>query len=88
MSDGAMVGLKRVSTKDHPYEVEISQMFSVEPLASDPHNHCVPIYEVLQVPDDDTVLLVMPFLRTYNNPPFETVGEVVEFLRQMFEVRE
>jgi len=86
VSDGEVVALKHISTKFHPYEVDIGRMFSREPLASDPRNHCVPIYEVLQFPDDsDSVLLVMPLLRSYNNPRFDTVGETVEFFRQVIE---
>ena len=82
-----MVVLKQVLRADHPYEVEITQFLSSEPLASDPKNHCVPIYEVLQAPNDDGIqILVMPLLRTFYDPPFLTVGEAVEFCRQTFEV--
>lgn len=56
-------------------------------MASDPRNHCVPIYEVLEVPDDpDKIILVMPLLRYFYNPSFYTVGEAVDFLTQVFEV--
>ncbi|KAI0368266.1 hypothetical protein BV20DRAFT_1022672 [Pilatotrama ljubarskyi] len=86
LSDGAIVILKRVNKAKHPHEAEISQLFSRQPLASDPHNHCVPIYEVLELPSDSSVLLlVMPFLRVYSNPRFATVGEAVECFRQLFE---
>jgi len=86
MSDDTIIAMKTVSTKTHPHEVEITQMFSVEPLASDARNHCVPVYEVLEVPDErDTVLIVMPLLRSYNDPPLQTVGEAVEYFRQVFE---
>jgi serine/threonine protein kinase len=55
-------------------------------LASERHNHSVPIYEVLQVPDDqDKIILVMPLLRAFYDPPFDTIGEVVDFFRQVFE---
>lgn len=37
--------------------------------------------------DADRRLMVMPLLRTYNDPKFATVGEVVEFFHQAFEVR-
>jgi len=81
-----MVMLKQVSKALHPYEVEIAQYFSSQPLASDPRNHCVPIYETLQDPGkSDYFILVMPFLRLYNDPPFATVGEAVEGFRQIFE---
>ena len=29
----------------------------------------------------------MPFLRSYNDPKFATVGEAIEFFRQALEVR-
>ncbi|KAJ3005556.1 hypothetical protein NUW54_g4286 [Trametes sanguinea] len=61
-------------------------MFSDEPLASNPHNHCIPIYDLLQSPINDNVaFLVMPFLRQYNNPRFDTVGEVIECMSQLLE---
>ncbi|OCH90194.1 hypothetical protein OBBRIDRAFT_826068 [Obba rivulosa] len=85
-SDGAMVSLKQISQSDHPYETEISMYLSSSQRGSDPRNHCVPVYEVLDVPDDpDMKLLVMPLLRPYDDPPLETVGEAVEFFRQIFE---
>lgn len=31
-------------------------------------------------------ILVMPLLRRYDSPPFNTVGEAVDFFRQIFEV--
>jgi hypothetical protein len=87
ISDGASVALKSIKPSVHPYEVEIGTYLSSEPLASDPKNHCVPIYEVLDVPDvDDKVILVMPFLRRYNHPPLQTFGESVDFFQQIFEV--
>jgi hypothetical protein len=47
----------------------------------------VPIYEVLKVPgDDDKVIIVMPLLRRWDEPEFETVGEGVDLFRQLFEV--
>jgi len=46
----------------------------------------VPIYEVLEVPgDSDAKVLVMPLLRAFDDPRLETVGEAVEFFRQVFE---
>ncbi|CAL1706324.1 unnamed protein product [Somion occarium] len=86
ISDGELVVLKRVSHAEHPYEKEISLFFSQEPIASHPHNHCVPIYDVLDLPeDDDYFILVMPLLREYDNPRIKSIGEAVEFFRQLFE---
>jgi len=79
--------LKQIKPSRHPDEVDIGRMFSSEPLASDARNHCIPIYDVLQVPnDDELILLVMPLLHENRNVPFGTIGEAVEFIRQMFEV--
>lgn len=73
---------------DHPYEADIGVYLSSPPLSEDPRNHCCPIYAVLHPPEDDNVaILVMPFLREHNNPPYTTVGEVIEFFRQVLEVR-
>jgi len=41
--------------------------------------------EVLDHPTDlDTIILVMPFLRKYDSPELQTIGEAVEFFRQAF----
>lgn len=87
ISDGECVMLKRVSVIKHPDEVEITRYFSSEPLASHPRNHCIPLYDVLEPPDDpELVIIVLPYLRHYDSPRFKTVGETVEFFRQIFEV--
>jgi len=86
ISDGTYVSLKILKPSLHPYEVDIATYLSSKHLASDPRNHCVPIYEVLKVPEeDDKVILVMPLLRSWDEPAFETVGEGVDFFRQLFE---
>ncbi|KAI0363375.1 hypothetical protein BV20DRAFT_958445 [Pilatotrama ljubarskyi] len=86
LSDGGIVILKRVAQSEHPYEAEISELFSTEPLKADPRNHCVPIHEALRSPhDEDVIILVMPCLHVFNHPRFDTVGEAVECFRQLFE---
>lgn len=87
MSDGAIVMLKRTRLSVHPFETDIGQYFSDPSISSDPKNHCVPFLDVLQAPDDDDLrIIVMPHLRSVDDPEFDTVGEVVEFFRQVFEV--
>ena len=82
-----MVTLKQVKRTDNPYEVDIGLYFSSKPLVSQPANHCVPIYDVLALNgDEDIALVVMPLLRVYTNPNFDTIGEGVECFRQLFEV--
>jgi len=79
--------LKIIKPWRHPYEVEIGQYLSSELLRADPANHCVPIYEVIPIPEEEQrVIIVMPLLRDYASPPFSTFGEVVECFRQLFEV--
>ncbi|KAJ6611269.1 hypothetical protein B0H10DRAFT_1918894, partial [Mycena sp. CBHHK59/15] len=84
ISDGTFVMLKYIETKFHPHEIEIGTWFSQEPQASDPENHCVPILEVLDLPDiADMRIIVMPMLRNYDKPRFDTFGEVVQFFSQI-----
>ncbi|KAJ8474870.1 hypothetical protein ONZ45_g15805 [Pleurotus djamor] len=86
ISDGELLVLKRVNKSRHPYEAEIGQFFSTGSLSKDPRNHCVPIYDVLQCPNDETtIILVMPMLKEWYRPAFDTIGEAVEFFRQIFE---
>jgi hypothetical protein len=87
ISDGTYVSLKSLSKSVHPYEADIGTYLTSEPLGSDPTNHCIPINEVLNVPDvENRVILVMPLLRRYNNPAFQTIGEAIYFFTQLFEV--
>ncbi|KAJ6507307.1 kinase-like domain-containing protein [Mycena vitilis] len=84
MSDNSKVMLKKVKKTDHPYEEAISTLLSS--LGPSPANHCVPILRVLHPPEDDgMIMLVMPLLRRCDSPRFDTIGEAVEFFRQIFE---
>ena len=79
VSDDKLVGLKKLSKSVHPFEAEIGNFFSSEPLSSAPDNHCVPIHDVLQVPGRRFYYHHHALLREYNSPHFETMGEVVDF---------
>ncbi|KAI0725479.1 hypothetical protein C8Q72DRAFT_999472 [Fomitopsis betulina] len=86
VSDGEPVILKRILKSEHPHEVEITGFLSSAPQASDPRNHCVRLYDALEVPDEiDMAILVLPLLRRYDSPPFETVEEAMDFFSQIFE---
>lgn len=86
MSDGSYVSLKMVKKSRNPYEVEIGQYFMSEKLSSDPKNYCVPFLDVLSVPDESNIqIIVMPLLLPFTNIRFDTFGEVIECLRQLFE---
>ncbi|KAI0745169.1 hypothetical protein C8Q76DRAFT_638697 [Earliella scabrosa] len=85
-SDGETIVIKRVSRSYHPHEIPLGQLLCSAQLASDPRNHCCPVWDVLDDPfDPDLQLLVMPLLRRYNSPPMNTVGEAVAFFQQAFE---
>ncbi|KAF8889082.1 kinase-like domain-containing protein [Infundibulicybe gibba] len=86
VSDQVVVALKRIQISESPDEAKIGRLFSSEPLSSDPHNHCVPIHDIIPLPNDNgEVLLVMPYLTSAYTPEFSTIGEVVEFFGQIFE---
>ncbi|KIK41252.1 hypothetical protein CY34DRAFT_806284 [Suillus luteus UH-Slu-Lm8-n1] len=86
LSDGLYVSLKLVEKSEYPHEAEIGLYFMSSKLASDPKNHCVPFLEVLSVPDDnDKQIIVMPLLLNFVKLRFDTFGEVIECLRQLFE---
>ena len=85
ISDGRPVVLKRLLLREGPYELEINRLFSTEPLASDPRNHCVRLLDVIQLSDDPPIL-VHPMLRQHYDPPIRTVGEFVTFFAQICEV--
>ncbi|KAF9258856.1 hypothetical protein L218DRAFT_909023 [Marasmius fiardii PR-910] len=96
VSDGAIVYFKRLSSTEPKDVTEIAmiRLLASEPFANNPRNHCVPCYNILQVPETiekDQLLLVMPFLTGWLTgwftPDFETVGEVIEFFRQTLEAR-
>ncbi|RPD53215.1 hypothetical protein L226DRAFT_503286 [Lentinus tigrinus ALCF2SS1-7] len=84
--DGTIVVIKRIQKSVHPLEGEIGRFLSSPPLNSDPRNHCCPILDVLDDPEDaDVQLIVMPLLREYDDPKLTTVGEAMELFRQLFE---
>lgn len=84
--DGNHVMLKKFAPSSGTAEAEIALLFSGEPHLSNPKNHCIPT-TVLGVPDEEDVqLLVMPLLQSWEEPKFDTIGEVVDFFHQVFEV--
>ena len=82
--DGTLVAIKSVYNKGSR-EVEIARF-----LTSLTHqdNHCVPVLDVFPDPlDSARSLMVMPWLRPFDDPDFVVVGEVIDFVTQMLEVR-
>ena len=53
----------------------------------DAANHSVPILDTFVDTADETIsYLVMPFLRLFDQPPFESIGEILDFGDQVLEV--
>ncbi|TFK92729.1 hypothetical protein K466DRAFT_594989 [Polyporus arcularius HHB13444] len=84
-SDGRIVVLKQIWTKNTPTEVKITRFFCNKRNAVDPKNHSVFVYDTLQSPIYKVVFFVMPYLMRVHDIKFATVGEVLECLRQIFE---
>ncbi|TFK83980.1 hypothetical protein K466DRAFT_554244 [Polyporus arcularius HHB13444] len=79
--DGRVVTIK--STRNDTREIPIARHLSQ---IHQPENHSVPVLDVFTDPFDASLsLLVMPYLRPFNDPEFCTIGEVMEFIRQTLE---
>ncbi|KAJ7700291.1 kinase-like domain-containing protein [Mycena metata] len=88
--DGLPVVLKRISNALHRFESEIHRHIASpnSPFSEslEPKNHCAPLLNILHPPDNiEALILVMPLMRKYDSPGFDTVGEVVDFFQQIFE---
>ena len=87
ISDGRIVTLKKVYKRFTPFEESTIRRFSEEPLASDPHNYTIPLYDIIHPPwDESIVFLVMPYFIRIHKHKYATVGEALECFRQLFEV--
>ncbi|KAF8518174.1 kinase-like domain-containing protein [Gautieria morchelliformis] len=81
VEDDVKVILKRAPTTTQ--EIPIARYLSSEALLSDPRNRAVRILDVIPLPgDDEWALLVMPYLRRFDDPHFQFRAECVEFFRQ------
>ena len=87
--DNKRVMLKKIYPDEGPNELMITQLFSSPAIAQDPRNHCVPLLDIIEIPQNGQklTLMVMPFLRPFNDPHFQTFGEFVAFFTQICEVR-
>ena len=56
-------------------------------MKADPYNHTMPLLEVLDDDEDEDICyLVTPLLRNMDDPTFETVHNVIDFVDQTIEV--
>ncbi|OJT13997.1 hypothetical protein TRAPUB_9481 [Trametes pubescens] len=71
-----MVYIKKVLRKSK--ELEIATYLYSQDLRGDLQNHCVPILDVLETPQDPNYsFMVMPFLRYIDSPNFERVEDIL-----------
>ncbi|CCM01524.1 uncharacterized protein FIBRA_03580 [Fibroporia radiculosa] len=83
-NDGFLVALK--TTRNNSGEIAIASFLSSSSLRKDPSNHCIPVLDTLPDPlETNKSLLIMPYLRPFNDPEFRAIGEVVEFVQQTLE---
>ncbi|KAJ3824527.1 hypothetical protein F5880DRAFT_367262 [Lentinula raphanica] len=89
VADGTPVMLRLADPPLMSDELKIGHLVSSGDMQSDPRNHCIPIYETIEMPEarDDgrKCIVVMPYLVPWDRVEFQTVGEVVDFCSQVFE---
>lgn len=87
-ADNLPVVLKRVPRFDNRCrEAEVMRILSEPSVANDHKNHCIRLLDQLDVPSRNATLLVLPQLTPLSLIKFERVGETVDLLRQLLEVR-
>jgi len=85
--DGRPVMLKLLVPAEGPHELRINRLVSSEPLRSDPRNHCAPLLDVIELPNESQIM-VHARLRPFYDPPLQTYGEFVAFFGQLCEVND
>ncbi|KAJ7933846.1 kinase-like domain-containing protein, partial [Mycena leptocephala] len=87
VSTGEKVVLKRVPAglgRDDA-EFRIALLLSTEPLRSDPRNRTIPILGFFPVAGENWAILVMPYCRRFDDPPFHCPAEFIEAMQQYLE---
>jgi hypothetical protein len=83
--DDVIVVIKRVQADGE--ESLIARMLSSPERREEPHNHAVPVLDYFVDKKNPTqAFLIMPLFRPFDSPPFDTVDEALDFVRQILEV--
>ncbi|KAJ7652148.1 kinase-like domain-containing protein [Mycena polygramma] len=84
IADNVKVVLKSVKWA---HEIELTRRFGkkLPEERPDPQNRCIPLLDVIYPPEEEVAILVLPFLREFDDPPFERLGEVREALEQFLQ---
>ncbi|TRM61134.1 hypothetical protein BD626DRAFT_406224, partial [Schizophyllum amplum] len=85
LADGAKVVLRKTAT----WRDEVPILQKLKSYQADKRNHIVPILDIILMPDtDEHLVLVMPFLREYYDPPFSRPIEAIHAVSQFLETLE
>lgn len=89
--DGQMVLLKRAKKQSQELEIHLHLLqHQLESVNVSGRDRIVPILDIIEVPDrhhnSTEIIVVFPYLRPCLKPEFETVRDVIVFLRQVLEV--
>lgn len=85
--DGSPVIIKFLRSKDRN-SIPFAVFFSHELRRLEPRNHCAPLLDILSIPSADhrdAIALVFPRYLDWDLWPFVQVGEIADFLAQLFE---
>lgn len=86
IESGKLVCIKRIERISE--EIEIARFLSSAENLLDVRNHCPPLLASFSDPTIPNVnYIVMPLLRPFDDPEFGALGEVVDFVTQVLEVR-
>ncbi|KAH9834123.1 kinase-like domain-containing protein [Rhodofomes roseus] len=84
ISDGKLVSIKRVFSNS--VEVKIATYLRNPLFEKDTRNHCVPILDLFQDDKNASIsYMVMPFLRWFDRPSFDSVDDVLDLGEQLLE---
>lgn len=86
IESGKLVCIKRIERISE--EIEIARFLSSAENLLDTRNRCPPLLASFSDPTIPNVnYIVMPLLRPFDDPEFGALGEVVDFVTQVLEVR-
>lgn len=84
LADGSTVALKIPQSAQ---EIKTLSYLNSPDRMQNPQNHTVPLLDYIgNKSEGEQDYIVMPLLRPFDNPPFEVVGEVLDFIGQTLEV--
>ncbi|KAL5530897.1 hypothetical protein ACEPAG_3773 [Sanghuangporus baumii] len=83
ISDGMKVAIKKL--REDSNELAIATFLTSKELSQDPRNHTVPILDVFKKDGFALKFMVMPLLSIFDEPPFSSIDEVIDFMKQTLE---